>query len=61
MYFFFNYGFLNLHCIFLLWIDGSGMLFFNDGFLNVKCIFSITDWWIQNFTESVNPDFVRIP
>jgi len=39
MFFFLNYGFLNLKCIFLLRIGESGMFFLNDEFLNVKCIF----------------------
>jgi len=46
----FCYGLMDLEIFFL-----------NDGFLNVKCIFWITDWWIRNFTRSVNPKFFRIP
>jgi len=37
--FFFNYGFLNSKCIFLLWIGEFIMLFLMMDFFNVECIF----------------------
>jgi len=58
--FFFNYGFLNPECIFLLRIGKSGILSLNDGFFNVECIFWITNWWIQKFIGSVNPKIFQI-